>query len=184
MNSPLRRRAGAPRGGPRRRSWTISIGWCWAARRTERESGHLAARFREAAPTAERGVGRETSPWRYGYGTLDPNGRARDGVRAFPGVHRRRLAAGIAATAPWKAGRARLTAAGGAPGDDLDHVVIRRWVSPIEGEINIRGSLRHNLAGIGKRFGYSNGVRGWLVSDRQGVLGMWRVQRRRKPKPD
>ncbi len=127
----------------------------------------------EGAASAERSD--DAAAWRYGFGKFD-------------------IAAGRVATFEpfavfvddaWQqssllsdreTGRARLTASGGAPGDDCDHVVIRRWRSPIEGEVEISGALRHNLAGVGKRFGYSNGVRGWLVSDRQGVLGMWRVQ--------
>ena len=68
------------------------------------------------------------------------------------------------------------TSAGGAPGPGLDHAVARQWTSPVAGEINISGALTQNVGAIGKRFDYSNGVRGWIVSDRQGVLGQWALK--------
>jgi hypothetical protein len=35
-----------------------------------------------------------------------------------------------------------LDATGGAPGDDLQHAVIRRWTAPCDGRIAIRGKVR------------------------------------------
>ena len=74
------------------------------------------------------------------------------------------------------AGAAHLTAKGGAPGDDLGHTVIRRWVSPFEGKVNITGALSHQLGAFGTRFDSSNGIRGWIVSSRVGTLANWTLR--------
>ena len=135
----------------------------------------MAQRFVESAqkqtPESEIGAG----AWRYGFGRLD----ARQGsVLSFTPFrtwiddawqHSSLLPDPVAGTA-------RLTAGGGAPGDDLDNVVIRRWVSPISGEVSIAGTLKHALGAQAKRFDYSNGVRGWMISSRQGKLGSWIVR--------
>jgi hypothetical protein len=69
-----------------------------------------------------------------------------------------------------------LTAAGGSPGQDLSTAIVRRWTSPIEGELKFSGTLNHALADIGRRYDYSNGIRGWILSSRQGVLGRWTLR--------
>jgi len=54
----------------------------------------------------------------------------------------------------------------GHPGRDSAHAVIRRWSSPVAGELRLRGRLRHeNKEG--------DGVRARLVSSRVGVLQEW-----------
>ena len=49
------------------------------------------------------------------------------------------------------------------------HSAIRRWVSPIAGEIEITGTLGHPAD-------HGDGVRGWIISSRQGVLKEWTVK--------
>ncbi|KAA5547160.1 DUF1553 domain-containing protein [Roseiconus nitratireducens] len=81
--------------------------------------------------------------WSYGWGaaasddgtdpTLHPlpfwTGKAYQPSEAFPDpVHR----------------HARLTAAGGHPGIDEQHAVIRRWRAPADGIVRVTGSLRHS----------------------------------------
>lgn len=61
-----------------------------------------------------------------------------------------------------------LTAAGGHPGNDLDHAAIRRWVAPQPGSIRIRGKLEH-------RADPGDGVCGRVVSQHKGLLGEWNV---------
>ncbi len=72
-------------------------------------------------------------------------------------------------------GNAELTANGGVPGDDLRHAVIRRWAAPVSGQAEIEGTLSQNFGPYEQRFHLSNGVRGWIVSSRQGVLGSWEI---------
>ncbi|MDX1980575.1 MAG: DUF1553 domain-containing protein, partial [Bryobacteraceae bacterium] len=74
-----------------------------------------------------------------------------------------------------EAGAAKLTASGGIPGDDTAHAVIRRWTSPIDGAIEIRATLSQPFGPYEQRFHLSNGIRGRIVSSRQGVLGEWSI---------
>jgi hypothetical protein len=63
-------------------------------------------------------------------------------------------------------GGASLSAKGGMPGDDAQHAVIRRWVSPVAGVVNVSGSLAHKL---GDR-AMGDGVRVRVVHSRKGKL--------------
>src|SRR5262249_43499339 len=69
------------------------------------------------------------------------------------------------------AGGARLGAAGGQPGEDRQHAVIRRWVSPVAGKIDIEGSLRHDQTDLPT----GDGVHARIVSSRDGELASWTV---------
>jgi len=105
--------------------------------------------------------------WRYGYGRYDEaTQRVRvftplpaftktgwQGVAALPDSHLRWLL---------------LTAEGGHPGVDADHAVIRRWTAPSDGAVKIGGLLKHAQA-------QGDGVRGRIVSSRNGLLGEWVV---------
>jgi hypothetical protein len=59
---------------------------------------------------------------------------------------------------------------GGHPGGDLQHAVIRRFVAPQAGKLSIRGRLNHPSD-------QGDGVRGTLISDRQGKLGQWTARK-------
>ncbi len=124
--------------------------------------------------------------WRYGFGELDPTAGQVKRFVPFDYFAPLMKVGLVAALSPaWKhasllpaadAGVAHLTAQGGAPGDDLGHSVIRRWISPFEGEVNISGALSHQLGAFGKRFDTSNGIRGWIVSGRSGILANWTLR--------
>lgn len=125
---------------------------------------------RTALP-AERGEG----PWQYGTGQLNPDAGKVSNFRPFrffTGKAWQDASAGVDA----KSGVARLTAAGGAPGDDLSSAAVRRWVSPMDGTVDVRGKLMLMVGAFEQRFHLSNGIRGWVVSSRQGLLGKWRVE--------
>ena len=62
-----------------------------------------------------------------------------------------------------KLGWAQLTAGGGHAGNDLQHAVVRRWTAPAPLRVAIRSTLVHEVAA-------GDGVRGWMISSRQGVL--------------
>ena len=67
-------------------------------------------------------------------------------------------------------GWALLNATGGHAGNDVAHGVIRRWTAPQAGTIAIAGTLGHH----GKD---GDGVRGRIVSSRQGEFAAWQVAR-------
>jgi hypothetical protein len=67
--------------------------------------------------------------------------------------------------------KAVLSAAGGEPGERPDQAVIRSWVSPVSGTLEIEGTLQHRQPAVP----YGDGVRGRIVSSRQGELASWWV---------
>ncbi len=68
-------------------------------------------------------------------------------------------------------GKAVLRASGGEPGEQPNQSVIRRWVSPVSGKLSIEGTLQHAQPAVP----YGDGVRGRIVSSRQGELASWSV---------
>jgi hypothetical protein len=115
-----------------------------------------------------------SSPWRYGTASFDPaTGKVSRFLpfRYFTGRAWQNASAGIDPVT----GAAKLTAAGGAPGDDLNAVAVRRWIAPAAGPLSIDAKLVLSVGPLAIRFHLSNGIRGWVVSDRKGVLGKWRV---------
>ena len=50
--------------------------------------------------------------------------------------------------------------------------VVRRWISPVTGKIEITGTLRHNQGPVQP---VGDGVRGRIVSSRHGELASWNV---------
>ena len=99
--------------------------------------------------------------WQYGYGAFSES----DGSVAFaPLPH-------FTGTAwqggmPWPdpaLGWVQLTADGGHPGNDLEHMAIRRWTAPREGVVNIRSLAIHDVA-------VGDGIRCSIVASRGGVL--------------
>ena len=57
------------------------------------------------------------------------------------------------------------------PGEDLQHAVIRRWVSPKEGKISIEGTVSHKTTASDD----GDGVRARIVSSSLGELATWMV---------
>jgi hypothetical protein len=55
---------------------------------------------------------------------------------------------------------------GGHPGNDAQHAAIRRWTAPRAGRLTIDGNLEHPSD-------QGDGVRGRVVSDRQGLVAEW-----------
>ncbi len=140
--------------------------------RAREEALAFLARAAEAADVDEDDPYRQ--PWLHGTGRLDPDTgavlefrpmryRVGESLRPSPAI----AARGV--------GRANLTARGGHPGDDMNSAVVRRWTAPRTTTVSITGKLNHPMSDQGKRFSHSNGIRGSLVSDRQGRLAMWTV---------
>ncbi len=116
----------------------------------------------------------DAGPWQYGTARLDPDAGKVTGFspfRYFTGKAWQNASAGLHPVT----GVARLSEAGGAPGDDLSQAVVRRWVAPASGTLEIKGKLVLSVGAFELRFRLSNGLRGWVVSNLHGVLAKWRV---------
>ncbi len=107
----------------------------------------------------------EPSPWRYGYGELDPEFGRVKGFVEFPHFTGEAWQ-GSGAWPDAALGWLRLTAAGGHPGEGLGRAVVRRWVASRDVVVNVSGELRH-----GSREG--DGVRGSVVYSGGGIVGQW-----------
>ena len=125
-----------------------------------------------ANPGASR---RLPNPWSHGVASFDPvAGRVSDFQAMRYRVEDRVQPAPMLPAR--ETGRAHFTPQGGFPGDDLRTAVVRRWTAPRDLRVSIQGSLNHPLGDQGRRFDSSNGVRGWIVSSRNGVLANWTVR--------
>jgi len=128
----------------------------------------LGRQYLHAAPSAPSALTAPAQPrWRYGYGRYD---EAAQRVRTFTplpaftktGWH------GVAGLPDPDLRWLLLTAEGGHPGADAEHAVIRRWTAPSDGAVKIGGLLKHASE-------QGDGVRGRIVSSRNGLLGEWVV---------
>jgi hypothetical protein len=110
------------------------------------------------------------SPWQYGTGEFRADTSHIAAFAPFTVFVSDRWQGGAVLPAS-QSGKAVLRAAGGEPGEQPDQAVIRRWVSPVSGTLNIEGTLRHAQPAIS----YGDGVRGRIVSSRHGELASWSV---------
>ncbi len=103
--------------------------------------------------------------WRYGFGEFDEVAKSLKQFEALPHFMGDAWQGG----SKWpdeKLGWAQLTATGGHAGNDLQHAVVRRWVSQIDGVISVASTIRHERS-------LGDGIRAYLVSSRNGLLGKW-----------
>ncbi len=113
--------------------------------------------------------------WVHGTARLDPIEGTVLGFRLMEHRAEDRLQPASMLPAP-KTGWASLSPSGGYPGDDLDSAVVRRWTARHEMRVSVQGALKHSMSDQARRFEFSNGVRGWIVSSEQGVLATWKVR--------
>lgn len=104
-------------------------------------------------------------PWSYGYGSYDSTKHRTRAFAPFKTFDDKGYHIGVQFPDP-TFGYVVLNAFGGHPGRDLDHAAIRRWTAPANMTIHIKGSLTHRQA-------QGDGVRGRVVSSREGLLGEW-----------
>ena len=105
------------------------------------------------------------SVWRYGYGEFDQATKRMKNFALLPHFNDEAWQGGP----NWpdaKLGWAQLTANGGHAGNDLQHAVIRRWVSPIDGTVSVQGKIVHERAA-------GEGIKAKIVSSRHGLLKEW-----------
>jgi len=121
---------------------------------------------------AEPGDRASASPWQYGTGEFRGTGDTGrvESFTPFTVFVSDRWQGGSVLPAS-RSGKAVLRATGGEPGEQPDQAVIRRWVSPVSGTLDIEGTLQHAQPAVP----YGDGVRGRIVSSRQGELASWWV---------
>ncbi|MDB6026050.1 MAG: Protein of unknown function (DUF1553)/Protein of unknown function (DUF1549)/Planctomycete [Verrucomicrobiales bacterium] len=106
-----------------------------------------------------------TSSWKYGYGEFDEAAKEIKNFESLPYFNGDAWQGGK----NWpdeKLGWAQITATGGHAGNYLAHAVIRRWISPVDGNISIEGMIKHEHP-------EGQGVRAYIFSNRNGLLGKW-----------
>jgi len=110
----------------------------------------------------------ESNDWQYGYGELDAAAKqvkAFSALKAFDGKSFK----GTLKTTDGKASEVKLDAMGGDPGLTPAMSSIRRWVAPLDGDINITAELTHTDA-------KTEGVVARIISSRNGPLGEWKAK--------
>jgi hypothetical protein len=110
------------------------------------------------------------SPWQYGTGEFRADTGSIQSFKPFTTFVGDRWQGGAALPAA-QFGKAVLTTTGGEPGEQPNQAVIRRWASPVSGKLNIEGTLRHGQPAVP----FGDGVRGRIVSSRDGELASWSV---------
>jgi hypothetical protein len=126
-----------------------------------------AQQFLASTQLAEDADGAEgTARWQYGWGHYDES-TSRVLFQPLPHFTGNAWQGGAELPDP-QLGWVTLNAGGGHPGGP-QHAAIRRWTAPRPGSLSIRGSLEHPSD-------QGDGVRGRVVSDRQGLIGQWTAQ--------
>jgi len=113
---------------------------------------------------------RHNAAWQFGYGAVDEAARRVTQFAVLPHFTGSAWQGGAALPDP-AIGWVILHAAGGHAGNDQQHAAIRRWIAPSKGVLAITGQLKHPSEN-------GDGVRGRIVSSRQGLLGEWPVKSR------
>jgi len=106
--------------------------------------------------------------WQYGYGEYSPQTKRVHGFTPMGHFTRERGLWTPKETADRAFGALSLTAQGGHPGPTIKTAAIRRWTSPVDGSVELDGTLGHT-----NRLG--DGVIGIVVSSRLGEIGRYQV---------
>jgi uncharacterized protein DUF1553 len=137
----------------------------------EPEQSEMEASLKFLSQGAEPAVdAASVSPWQYGTGEFHADTGRVESFTPFTVFVSDRWQ-GDSVLPASRSGKAVLRPAGGEPGEQPDQAVIRRWLSPVSGTLSIEGTLQHNQPDVP----YGDGVRGRIVSSRQGELASWSV---------
>lgn len=117
--------------------------------------------------TAAEATSPAATPWRYGYGRVDATTQRTEGFTELKHWTGARWQVGPALPDPQQ-GWVFVDRSGGHPAEHPDRAVIRRWVSPLTGKVQISGKLIHKPSP-------GNGVRARFISSRAGQLGEWKA---------
>ena len=122
----------------------------------------------EFARTTQPAAVAPPAVWQYGFGRYDAASRRTAQFTPFAHKDKSKYQVGAEFPDP-RAGYVSLSATGGHPGRDESHAAIRRWTSPVDGIVNVTGTLKHPSPS-------GDGVRGRIVSSRTGTVGEWSVK--------
>ncbi|MGE5191720.1 MAG: PSD1 and planctomycete cytochrome C domain-containing protein [Deltaproteobacteria bacterium] len=149
-----------------------------------KEAEHFAQRLRRETPAdfakdlaalLAAKYPRPNVAWQFGYGNYDEAAGRVGLFAALPHFTGSAWQGGAALPDP-ALGWVILHGAGGHAGNDQQHAAIRRWTAPAKGILTITGKLKHPSEN-------GDGVRGRIVSSRQGLLGEWSVKTRETETP-
>ena len=104
---------------------------------------------------------RETQ-WRYGTGEYDEANKRLKSFKPLPYFSGSSWQ-GASAWPGSETGWAQITAEGGHPGNTRKNACVRRWVAPVDSDIQITGTLKHEPE-------QGDGVRAFILSSRSGEL--------------
>jgi hypothetical protein len=104
----------------------------------------------------------EPTPWSYGFGRFNAEAGKVDTFTPLPHFTGEAWG-GSDAWPDAKLGWLRLTAIGGHTGNHLEHAAVRRWTSPVDGKLDIAGT-------ISTTEGCGDGVRAMILCSRRGEL--------------
>jgi mono/diheme cytochrome c family protein len=116
---------------------------------------------------------RPNQAWSYGYGTVNAQTRKLDGFTPLTHFANNQYQAAAKFPDPSAFSYLLLNAQGGHPGRNPAHAAVRRWTAPYDTVVSIKGVLNHPVK-------EGNGVRGRVVSSREGVLAEWTVHYRQE----
>ncbi|MDB5338197.1 MAG: Protein of unknown function (DUF1553)/Protein of unknown function (DUF1549)/Planctomycete, partial [Planctomycetaceae bacterium] len=123
-----------------------------------------------ATATPPTAIATPPDPWRYGYGSFsEERGRV---VRFVPFPFFNGQWRGGPQENDPESGRSSLHSHGGTAGRNGSVAAIRRWIAPRAGKLAISGKLEVQQNSTEPS---GDGVRGRIVSSRQGLLGTWLV---------
>jgi hypothetical protein len=108
--------------------------------------------------------------WQYGYGGYDESTQRVSGFERLP-LFTGAAWQGSANYPDPKLGWVQLTATGGHPGNDRQHAAVRRWTAPADMQVRVQSTLIHEPK-------QGQGVRGFIISSRGGLLAEAAVHRR------
>ena len=127
-------------------------------------------RFVDAKPfeVVEKHRDPAVEAWSYGYGRFEEGKAALAKFHKLPHFDGSAWGGGVKWPDP-SLGWVRLTAQGGHAGNKVEHAAVRRWTSPVAGALKVSGE-------ISKIEECGDGIRAWLVSSKQGLLGAWTIE--------
>ena len=133
-----------------------------------REEFQLAEKFFHRAAEVPKDEWTESQrAWSYGYAPIDVAAKRLGDFKPLPHFTGTSWQGG-GAYPDDKLGWLQLTAAGGHPGNDHQHAIVRRWKASQSMTINIESIISHEVAA-------GDGIRAWVIHNGQRVLFEQRI---------
>ena len=123
----------------------------------------------EEQSVVKQPVSGKVADWHYGFGRYDEEQQKLVDFQPLPHFTGTAWQGGPALP-DGKLGWVHLTATGGHPGNDRAHAAVRRWIAPADMLVTIESKLVHEPA-------VSDGIRGFIVSGRTGLLASATLQK-------